>query len=184
MPIKFHHFNLNMEHKKSKNIHQIMRGLHRDVGYFIIGLIIIYTLSGIVFIYRDRDFLKHETRIEKTVAPGIAASDLGETLKIKNFKATKTEGEIVYFKEGTYNAATGAASYSVKELPLVLKKFGDIHKANSKSPVHWITTIFGVLLLFLAISALWMFKRGTKLFSRGLILTAAGILFCIVLFFL
>lgn len=161
-----------------------MRGLHRDVGYFIIGLIIIYTLSGIVFIYRDRDFLKHETRIEKTVAPGIAASDLGETLKIKNFKVIKTEGEIIYFKEGTYNAATGAASYSVKELPLVLKKFGNIHKANSKSPVHWITTIFGVLLLFLAVSALWMFKRGTKLFSRGLILTAAGILFCIVLFFL
>jgi len=173
-----------MEQKKTNTIHQIMRGLHRDVGFFIIGLIFIFTLSGIVFIYRDLDFLKQETSIEKTIPPNIKSSNLGEALKIKNFKITKTEGEIIFFKEGSYNITTGKASYSSKELPFLIKKFGDIHKSNSKSPIHWFTTIFGVLLLFLAISSMWMYKRGTKLFRRGIIIASAGILFTLLLFFL
>ena len=173
-----------MEQKRTKTINQIMRGLHRDVGSFIIGLIFIFTLSGIVFIYRDQDFLKQETRIEKTVSPNIKPSDLGAALKIKDLKITRTAGETLYFKNGSYNTATGAASYSSQELPFLLKKFSDIHKSNSQNPVHWITTIFGVLLLFLAISSMWMFKKGTKLFRRGIIIAGAGILFTMLLFFL
>jgi len=173
-----------MEQKKPKTIHQIMRGLHRDVGFFIIGLIFIFTLSGIVFIYRDQDFLKQETKIEKTIPPNLKSSNLGEALKIKDIKITKTVGETIYFKEGSYNTNTGTASYSSKELPFFLKKLSEIHKTNSKSPVHWFTTIFAVLLLFLAISSMWMYKRGTKLFRRGIIIASAGILFTLLLFFL
>jgi len=173
-----------MEQKKAKTIHQIMRGLHRDVGFFIIGLIFVFTLSGIVFIYLDQNFLKQETRIEKTLSPNLKPSDLGEALKMKDFKITEAKGEILYFKSGSYNTATGAAIYSSKELPFLLKKFGDIHKSNSQKPVHWITTIFGVLLLFLAISSMWMYKKGTKLFRRGVIIAGVGILFTLLLFFL
>lgn len=37
-----------MEQKKSKTLHQIMRSLHRDIGFFFIGLTIVFTLSGIM----------------------------------------------------------------------------------------------------------------------------------------
>jgi len=173
-----------MEQKKPKTIHQIMRGLHRDVGFFIIGLIVIFTLSGIVFIYRDHDFLKKDIRIEKTISPNLKSTNLGEALKIKEFKIIKTERNTIYFKDGSYNMTTGKAIYTSKELPYLVKKFSDIHKSNSKNPVHWFTTIFGILLLFLAISSMWMYKWGTKLFRRGIIVASAGILFTLLLFFL
>ena len=119
-----------MVQKKPKTINQIMRGLHRDVGFFIIGLIVIFTLSGIVFIYRDQDFLKKDTRIEKTISPNLKSSNLGEALKIKEFKIIKTEGNTIYFKNGSYNMTTGKAIYTSKELPYLVKKFSDIHKSN------------------------------------------------------
>ncbi len=37
-----------MEPKKSKSFNYYMRTLHRDIGFFAFGLIVIYILSGIV----------------------------------------------------------------------------------------------------------------------------------------
>ena len=42
-----------------------MRYLHNKIGFFITGLVIIYSLSGLVQTYRDTDFLKHEVTNEK-----------------------------------------------------------------------------------------------------------------------
>ena len=52
-----------MEEKENKSINHCIRSLHRDIGFFIIGLTIIYSMSGIVLTYRDTNFLKHETLI-------------------------------------------------------------------------------------------------------------------------
>ena len=40
-------------------------GTHNKIGFFITGLVIIYSLSGLVQTYRDTDFLKHEVTNEK-----------------------------------------------------------------------------------------------------------------------
>ena len=45
-----------MEQKEKKSIHYYMRGLHRDIGFFLIGLTLIYSISGVLLIYRDTDF--------------------------------------------------------------------------------------------------------------------------------
>jgi len=42
--------------KGKKSINYYMRVLHRDIGFFIAGLLIIYALSGIVMIYRDTSY--------------------------------------------------------------------------------------------------------------------------------
>lgn len=170
--------------KQKRTLNHYMRALHRDIGFFVVGLITIYSISGIVLIYRDTDFLKHEAQVEKKLASNLQVSELGPILRLKDFKVLKTEGDILYFPNGSYNVTTGIAQYTQKELPLWLSKFSQLHKTASQSPVHWFTTVFGALLLFLAISSFWMFHAGTRQFRRGIIIAGTGIALAIILLFL
>lgn len=164
-----------------KTINYYMRVLHRDIGFFTIGLVIIYSLSGILLIYRDVDFLKCSTTVEKKLPPNLEPSELGRAFHSRDFKVIKTEGETVYFQNGTYNMTTGVAVYTSQENPFPLNKFIQLHKASSKSPAHWFLAAFGFLLIFLAVSSFWMFKKHTPQFRRGVYITVAGIIFSVVL---
>lgn len=173
-----------MEQKERKSVSYYMRALHRDIGFFVVGFICVYALSGIVLVYRDTDFLMREVQIEKKLSPGLDADELGKTLRIKGFKILKTEGDTVSFKEGTYNKTTGLASYQLKQLPSVLQKFVDLHKTMSGRNNHWFALLFGVLLGFLAISSFWMYKKDSSAFRRGIYITSAGIVLTIIVLFL
>lgn len=173
-----------MEQKVKKTINHYMLSLHRDIGFFIIGLTAIYSISGIVLIYRDTGFLKHEAVIEKTLPPNLKKSELGKELHIKDLKVLKNEGDSVYFQNGTYNKTTGVARYTEKTLPFILNKFNNLHKSSSKSLTHWFSTVFGILLFFMAISSFWMFKPATKLFRRGIYIAVAGAVAVIILLIL
>lgn len=173
--------NATLKLKRKKTINYYLRVLHRDIGFFIAGLIIVYALSGIVLIYRDTEFLKSETKIEKTLTPYMEPAKIGEALRIRDFKVTKTEGEIISFQSGTYNTTTGVAVYTVKDIIFPFNKFINLHKAISKNPTHWFNLILGVLLLFMAISSFWMFKPENKNFKRGLYLAGAGVVFVFIL---
>jgi hypothetical protein len=170
-----------MEEKENKSINNCIRSLHRDIGFFVIGLTIIYSISGIILTYRDTNFLKYETLVEKTLSPNMEASELGKVLHLRDFKFLKNEGEIEYFQNGTYNKSTGFVKYSKKELPPILNKLTNLHKASSRNLKHLFSTIFGILLLFLAISSFWMFKTKTKLFRRGICIAGLGVVFAIIL---
>lgn len=169
-----------MEATGSK-MRKTMRDLHNNIGFFIVGLVVIYSLSGIVQTYRDTSFLKHEVKVEKTIEPHLEVEKLGKEIKQRELKIEKTEGDMLYFKDGSYNTATGEVKYTTKELYDWIKPFTDLHKANSKNIVHYFAIVFAVALFFMCVSAFWMFKPGTKLFSRGVILTVVGIIASIVL---
>lgn len=170
-----------MEQQSKKSWSYWMRFLHNNVGFFIVGLVIIYSLSGIVQTYRDADIFKEEKVQKKTLASGLDEAKLGEALKLRGFKVTKTEGDILSFKDGSYNKATGEATYTTKEFYAWILPFTELHKTASKNIVHYFTNIFAIALLFMAISAFWMFKPGTKLFSRGVYLTVAGVVAAVLL---
>lgn len=175
---------MDMEQNKKKTINHYMRSLHRDIGFFVIGLVIIYSISGVVLIYRDTNFFKQDTIVEKVLSPNIEISELGSVLRIRDFQVIKIADDIVYFQNGTYNKTTGIVIYSNKELPKWIKKFNSLHKAPSKNLVHWFTTTFGILLFFLALSSFWMFKPKTKLFRRGMFIAASGFIVAIILLML
>ncbi len=168
-----------------------MRALHRDVGFLVIGLTVIYALSGIVFIFRDTDIFKQKVVIEKSVAQHLKPKEINKALRLKGLKVIKKEDDTLHFKAkeyvGSYDPTTGKAIYSRMEYPLALKKLNQLHKtkqkANDESIVHWFATVYGVLLMFLAISSFWMFKPGSKLFKRGLIISIVGGLGAIVLMY-
>ncbi len=169
-----------MEASNSK-IRRKMRDLHNNVGFIIVGLVVIYALSGIVQTYRDTDFLKHEIKNEKTIEPHLDAEKLGKAIKQKELKIDKTEGAILSFKGGTYNSETGEVKFVTKEWYSWVKPFTELHKSNSKGLIHYFTVAFAIALFFMSVSAFWMFKPGTKAFSSGVILTVVGIIASIIL---
>lgn len=115
------------------NIHYWIRSLHRDIGFFLIGLTLIYVFSGILMIYRDTGFLQ------------------------------------------TAAVEQGMGQHRGHEYVAWVQPFIDVHKANSKSGVHWFTMLYGSALGFLAISSFWMLKPGGKTYRREILLAVIGV---------
>ena len=170
--------------KTKKNLRWYMRYFHNKIGFFIAGLVIIYGLSGLLQTYRDTDLLKHDVKHEMQVSPGLSDAQLGPALRMRDLKVIKKEGPVIYFQQGTYNSQTGLAAYSTKEWYAWIMPFTELHKSSSRDTAHYFTTLFGIALLFMSVSAFWMFKPGTKLFSSGVYLTIAGIIGAVILLLL
>lgn len=162
---------------------QAFRVVHRYLGFFLAGIMIVYAISGIVLTFRNTDYLKSENHIEKTLKPNIAAADLGRALGMGRFRVDKEEGDLLYFQGGTYNKKTGVADYKEKKLPILLEKMNNIHKMHSGHPLFWLGIFFGISLLFFAVSAFWMFRPTTSVFKKGLYFTAGGIVLTLILLF-
>lgn len=160
-----------------------MRILHRYLGFFLAGIMAMYALSGIVMVYRTTDFLKQEQQIEKIVKSNATAEELGKMLRMRDFKITKAEGDLLYFETGTYNSKTGEVSYKAKELPYLLNKMTQIHKATTNSPLYYLNIFFGVSLFFFVISSYWMFKPKSKIFKYGIYYTIGGIVLTLIMLF-
>ena len=169
---------------KIKNTRSFMRIVHRYLGYRMAGIMAVYSISGVILIYRDTDFLKRENHYEKILEKNLNEKQLGEETKIKSFEVTKTENGIIHFKEGSYNSATGKAEYTKKELPFVWDKMTKLHKAKSEQALSPLNTFFGVCLFFFVLSSFWMFPPKSKVFKRGMIFTAIGIVIALLLTFL
>jgi hypothetical protein len=160
-----------------------MRVIHRYLGFFLAGIMAVYALSGMVLVFRDTDFLKQEKQVEQQLEVNMSEAALGEALKIKRLKVDRMEGDMYYFKEGTYNTTTGLAVYSQKELPYILDKMTHLHKAKSADPLFFLNIFFGLSLLFFVISSFWMFMPHTDVFRKGLYFTLGGIVLTLILLF-
>lgn len=158
-----------------------MRIYHRYLGFFLAGIMAVYAISGIILIFRDTDFLKQTTQVEKQLQPGLTADALGKAIKIRDLKIESVNGDVQTFKTGTYNTATGAVTYTTKTLPRLVEKLTHLHKANTKDPLFYLNIFFGVSLLFFVISSFWMFMPKTTIFKKGLYFTLAGIVLTVVL---
>lgn len=158
-----------------------MRALHRDIGFFVIGLTLIYALSGITLNYRDTDFMKTEVDLIESIEKNLSIEAVPEYVYIRNFTYEKTENDIYIFNKGTYNPNTGELKYKAIQYIYPFNKFIELHKTYSENINHWFVTIYGVLLVFLALSSFWMYKLGTKNFKRGLIISMIGFVSAIII---
>ena len=161
-----------------------MRIYHRYLGFFLAGIMAIYSISGIIMIFRETDFLKKENHKVLTVATNLKNEEIGPAIKIKNLKVKSDTLDLVTFEKGTYNKTTGVADFKVKELPIFLSKLTKLHKATHKDPLYYLNIFFGVSLLFFVISSFWMFMPGTTIFKKGMYFTLAGIVLALVMLFI
>lgn len=167
-----------------KPLSYYMRALHRDLGYLIVGLVVVYSLSGVILIFRNTAFLKREKSIELQLRPQLNSESLNKELKMRDFKVEREESGVIYFKTGSYDSQTGLATYKIEEVIPPFDRFIKLHKITSQNFIHWILVLFGVVMFFMAISAFWMYKPNTTRFRRGIILSVAGVLLAVLLLFL
>lgn len=160
-----------------------MRVYHRYLGFFLAGIMAIYSISGIMLIFRNTDFLKKEKYKTTIVEPNLDEEALGKAIKIKELKFIKKEGDMAFYKQGNYQLSTGKANYTVKELPYIISKMNSFHKANTNHPLFYLNIFFGLSLMFFVISTFWMFAPGTRIFKKGIFFTIAGVILTLVLLF-
>lgn len=125
---------------------------------------------------RTTDFLKSETYIEKTIDAGLCAGQLNRALHLKKMKVVSENEQEIIFINGKYNKMTGAASYTSMEIPSILRAFNGLHTVSANDSRYWLTIIYAMALLFLAVSSFWMYRPENKNFKRGVMLSAVGIL--------
>jgi len=160
-----------------------MRVYHRYLGFFLAGIMAIYSISGIILIFRNTDFLKKEKHKIETIDANLEEEAIGKAIKIKNLKILKQQGDLLIFEQGTYNIKTGLADYKLKELPYIVGKMNNFHKANTSHPLFYLNIFFGCSLMFFVISTFWMFAPGTQIFKKGILFTFAGVVITLVLLF-
>ncbi|MCB0841328.1 MAG: hypothetical protein KDD99_31880 [Bacteroidetes bacterium] len=161
----------------------LMRVIHRYLGFFLVGIMAMYAISGMVMVFRNTDFLKKERQMERTIAANLSGEELGRELRIRGFQVEKQEGNMIYFAGGFYNQSTGESQVTVKSLPFLLEKMTKFHKATTDSPLYWLNIFFGISLLYFVVSTFWMFRPKTEIFKKGLYFTLGGIVLTILLLF-
>ena len=161
--------------KKKQNIYHIMRVLHRDIGFLTIGLTLVYALSGILLIYRNTDLLKMERIEEKQLVANLTGNDLGQQLRIRNFKVEREDEETIYFKDGFYDVVTGKSVVTRKVYIPPFDKLVDLHKITGTHKMSVLALVYGFMLCFLAVSSLFMFKFGSRKSRRGIAMIALSI---------
>ncbi|MGB5315448.1 MAG: hypothetical protein WBN56_05565 [Robiginitalea sp.] len=160
-----------------------IRVIHRYLGYFLAGIMAMYALSGIVMIFRETDFLKKEAIVEHQLETDLTGGELSPKLRMA-VVIQKKEGDVLIFKDGSYDQKTGLATVKKMELPFVLEKMERLHKATTESPVYFLNIFFGASLLFFVLSAFWMYTPKMPIFKKGLYFSIAGIVLTLVLVFI
>jgi len=164
-------------------VNEKMRVYHRYLGFFLTGIMAVYSISGITLIFRDTNFLKYDKVIDRQLKPELGIEELGKELRMRDFKVQSETDEVVTFQNGTYNKKTGAAVITTKELPYIMDKLTNFHKAETSKPLFFLNIFFGVSLLFFVVSSFYMFLPHTSVFKKGLYFALAGLAFALVLIF-
>ncbi len=170
-----------MKTHKKRNFQEWMRSLHRDIGFLTIGLTLVYALSGVILIYRNTSFLRYEKRTEKVIEANLPVEQLGAKLRMHRFKVTSQKGDTIFFNGGHYIPATGEAVVVRKTYPETVMKLIRLHMMSGRNQFAIVGGIYGILLTFLAISGLFMYKFKSRNGRRGIVLTLLGVIFSVIL---
>ena len=167
-----------------KNSNYYFRIFHRYLGFYLVGIMAVYAISGITLIFRKTDAFKDNVEIKAQLERALELPALEKAINIGKLEITKEVNNMVYFDGGQYNKQNGEVIYHQMQLPYVLSKMQKLHKATTKSPVYWLNIFFGASLLFFVISAFWMFLPETAIFKKGVVFSLLGIIMTFIILFI
>jgi hypothetical protein len=186
------------ENLKTMNLSKINRVTHRDIGYLIAGLTIIYSISGIAlnhkhdwnpnYIYENRDFRTSLEIDRGTFTEADAKSVLREVGAEKEYKTFHfpSGNRVTIFIEGGFvqvNAGTGEGYIERISKRPVFYQFNFLHY----NPGVWwkyFSDIFCAALILVTITGLFLVKGRNGITRRGAVLTLAGIILPLLFLFI
>ena len=183
-----------MNKKKRKSLN---RNLHRDISYFYVGLIIAFSISGIALNHRTsfdpQEYTIKTEAIQLTLPEETA--ELNDAF-LKKAAASITDAEYrgnrkrgnqvrLYFKDAiaSVNLQTGKGELEyVKTIP-VLGQMTILHKTTNTWWI-WFSDIFGIAMLTIAITGMFIAKGKNSFKKRGWWLATIGLIFPFIFLFL
>lgn len=172
-----------------KKLFVLNRSFHRDIGYFCVGLILIYAISGIAVNHVDswnpsyvinryeKSFQDLPDDIESEEFQTALAKKLEVTTGFRS-KVRDSDEEMLFFFENTrivWNQTKRQASVETTEKRTGLFFANYLHLNKVKRVWTYVADVFAVLLIYLSISGLFMVKGANGFGRRGWMLVAAGI---------
>lgn len=170
---------------------QTIRTIHRDFGYFYLGLIISFALSGIMMNHRDHWHpekytienksiqvqLPHEEELTEKYAENLA-KEIGITDKLKRQMVKKGNFRMMFENtEVEIELKTGKGEITYFKKTPVISHLMKLHKNTSNWWIYY-SDIFGLSLITIALTGAMMVTIGKNTFKkRGWKLAAVGILF-------
>lgn len=169
------------------NLRRLNSNLHRDVGYFLSGLILVYCISGIALNHVDDwnpDFIIHKRTI--TLDRAYSADEIDDQ-RLAKFTALVGEAPPKVHDFPTPNhvklyydnasllvdlAAKSGLYEKVHRRPLIYQT--NVLHRNSLKGWKWASDLFGLLLIFLTVSGWFMLKGKHGVIGRGKWFIAAG----------
>ncbi len=174
----------------SKQVRRLSRVLHRDLGYFFTGIVILYGVSGLAVNHVDQwnpDFeIKRyavhldlpgerinitENSVEKAV------SNLADKGNLRSFDFPSSSRIKIYFDDGAIIAdlKTGQGQYEAVRRRPFLYHFNYLHL----HPGGWwrlFADVFAVSLILIAVSGLLLLSGRSGFVGRGKWLVGGGVL--------
>lgn len=174
------------------------RGLHRDIAYFYLGLIISFSISGIALNHR-RDWNPQKYTYEKKDIqysiplneieidePWLAEFSSSLEIEQRIRKTTLDDGEFKVFYEYdivSIDANTGIGEHEmVRRIP-VLGQMSFLHITTEPMWI-WYSDIFGLAMLTIAFTGMFISKGQFSFVRRGWKLSLVGIIFPFLILYL
>lgn len=170
-------------------IRKLLRILHRDFGYFIVGMTIVYALSGIYLNHRhdfnpDYKIFITEFQVELPAKSGLTENDVKTALN-------SVDDEVVYKKhylnsqgiikvfiengEAVIDPETGKGRMQYLQKRPFIYSINKLHRATIGTVWKWVSDIMAVILIFVAVSGLFLLKGKRGFNQWGWWLMVAGI---------
>ena len=160
-------------------IRKLLRILHRDFGYFIVGMTIVYALSGIYLNHRhdfnpDYKIFITDFRVELPLKLASTSIEVKEALKLVDKEVVykkhyiNNQGQIKVFienGEAIINPETGKGTMQYLQKRPFIFSINMLHRANLGTLWKWVSDLMAVILIFVAISGLFILK-GKRGFNR------------------
>ena len=173
------------------------RNTHRTLGYFYVGLIISFSISGI-FLNHRRDwhpsrYVSSMREISTSPVPKDSVDDNYITVftqshgikdKLRRFRIDKEVLKISYEKNDVeINLVSGKGTIETFKKTPVLSQFTTLHVDTGKWWIYY-SDIFGLAMATIAVTGMFI-QRGNYSFRKhGWKLAVAGIIFPLIFLFL
>jgi len=173
------------------------RNLHRDLAYFYVGVLISFAFSGIFFNHRDSFDAKRYTSDETPITSMIVSKEevndeyvrkLSSELNVKDkLRRYSLKGDLLKVSyldhEMEIDISSGKGKLEEFRTTPMLGQMSYLHKATSKWWIYY-SDIFGISILTISITGLFLAKGKSSFQSRGWKLALTGILFPLIFVFL
>jgi len=163
-----------------------LRAVHRDFGYLAVGFTLIYAVSGIA-INHISDWDPNFTSIEKTLTIAPIPVDLPDDAAVKLVTDAAGTGKpddvfragdeirLSYSSGAQVTAIGDSLTVQARKPRFFLRVANWLHYNRGKKAWTYMADLYAIMLLYLAISGIFMIKGRLGLRWRGAILISLGL---------